>query len=221
MIRQPPLFPQQNRPLPPWGRVGVGFACIPAGQCSPPKTLPICRQTPTRVISTTSTPESVNPTPALPCRGREPIGGNWGDRSRIPPFSGRFCDCGKMANATPTPALPRCGRWRVLQGRGRNGAGFGDGCSVCCRPASPAEPVGWGCPTAETTLAAVYIQDSGVGVCKRAVFQSALGVATNIATPSQPSPSALRCRGGGVNPRQRPGWGLLHPFIWQHRAHRQ
>ena len=70
-------------------------------------------------------PATINPTPALrrvprkmrphfswvPAhRGREPIGGKTSDRSRIPPFSGRFCDCGKMANATPTPALPRCGR---------------------------------------------------------------------------------------------------------------
>ena len=110
MIRQPPLFPQQNRPLPPWGRVGVGFVCIPAGQCSPPKTLPICRQTPTRVISTTSTPESVNPTPALPRGGRESISGKTGDRSRIPPLGGRFYGSGKMANATPSPALSRTTR---------------------------------------------------------------------------------------------------------------
>ena len=122
-------------PLPLWGRVGVGFACIPAGQCSPPKTLPICRQTPTRVISTTSTPESVNPTPALPRRGREPISGKTGDRSRIPPLGGRFCDCGKMANATPSPALPRCGRWRVLQGRGRIDCGIGNGCLLFRRTA--------------------------------------------------------------------------------------
>ena len=30
MIRQPPLFPQQNRPLPPWGRVGVGLSIVAA-----------------------------------------------------------------------------------------------------------------------------------------------------------------------------------------------
>ena len=78
-------------------------------------------------------PATINPTPALrrvprkmrphfswvPAhRGREPIGGKTSDRSCILSLSGRFCDCGKMANATPTPALPRCGRWRVLQGRG-------------------------------------------------------------------------------------------------------
>ena len=41
-------------------------------------------------------------------------------------------------------------------------------------------------------MAAVYIQGSGVGVCKRAVFQSALGVATNIATPTSALPRAPR-----------------------------
>ena len=122
-------------PLPLWGRDGVGFACIPAAQCSPPQILSICRQAPTRVISTTSTPESVNPTPALPRRGREPIGGKTGDRSCIPSLSGRSCDCGKMANATPTPALPRCGRWRVLQGRGRIDCGIGNGCLLFRRTA--------------------------------------------------------------------------------------
>ena len=128
MIRQPPLFPQQNRPLPcrtrqrpQRGRVGVGFACIPAGQCSPPKTLPICRQAPTRVISTTSTPESVNPTPALPRGGRESISGKTGDRSRIPPLGGRFYDSGKIANATP--ALPHRGRVPI-------GGNWGDRCCI-------------------------------------------------------------------------------------------
>ena len=133
-------------PLPLWGRVGVGFACIPAGQCSPPKTLPICRQTPTRVISTTSTPESVNPTPALPRRGREPISGKTGDRSRIPPLGGRFYGSGKMANATPSPALSRTTR-ELFQSRcglrpareGGRTAGLwpsGDGIMFCfCRAA--------------------------------------------------------------------------------------
>ena len=64
----------------------------------------------------------------LPPWGGEPIGGNWGDRSRIPPLSGRFYGSGKIANATPSPALPRCGRWRVLQGRGRIDCGIGSGC---------------------------------------------------------------------------------------------
>ena len=48
---------------------------------------------------------------------------------------GRFCDSGKMANATPTPALPRCGRWRVLQGRGRIDCGIGNGCLLFRRTA--------------------------------------------------------------------------------------
>ena len=176
MIRQPPLFPQQNRPLPCrmrqrpqrervgvgvrhvcsvnlspihapicplplWGRVGVGFACIPAGQCSPPKTLPICRQAPTRVISTTSTPESVNPTPALPRGGRESISGKTGDRSRIPPLGGRFCDCSKMANATPSPALSRTTR-ELFQSRcGLRPAREGAERWKCKQPLSMPQPI--------------------------------------------------------------------------------
>ena len=155
MIRQPPLFPQQNRPLPPW-RVGVGFGDAASVSFRPS----VCQNHHHRYRACFFThlqgfsaippfadsapsphPATINPTPALrrvprkmrphfswvPAhRGRVPIGGNLGDRSCIPPFSGRFCDCGKMANATPTPALPRCGRWRVLQGRESIGGKTGD-----------------------------------------------------------------------------------------------
>ena len=43
----------------------------------------------------------------------------------------------------------------------------------------------------------IYIQGSGVGVCKRTVFQSALGVATNIATPTPALPRCASLRGRG------------------------
>ena len=143
MIRQPPLFPQQNRPLPLWGRVGVGFSDAASVSFRPSvcqnhrHRYRACRCATTPILYALSAaippfadsapsphPATINPTPALrrvprkmrphfswvPAhRGRMPIGGNWGDRSCIPPFSGRFCDCGKMANATPTPALPRGG----------------------------------------------------------------------------------------------------------------
>ena len=67
--------------------------------------------------------------------GRRPVGGNAGDCSRMPTIGGRFCDSVKIANATPTPALPRCGRWRVLQGRGRIDCGIGNGCLLFRRTA--------------------------------------------------------------------------------------
>ena len=143
MIRQPPLFPQQNRPLPLWGRVGVGFSDAASVSFRPSvcqnhrHRYRACRCATTPILYALSAaippfadsapsphPATINPTPAH--RGKVPIGGNWGDRSCIPPFSGRFCDCGKMANATPTPALPRCGRWRVLQGRESIGGKTGD-----------------------------------------------------------------------------------------------
>ena len=134
-------FPQQNCPLPLWGRDGVGFsdaASVPFRPsvcqnhhhryraCFFTHLQGISAMSPVADDKPTPHPATINPTPALPRGGREPIGGNWGDRSCIPPFSGRFCDCGKMANATPTPALPRCGRWRVLQGRESIGGKTGD-----------------------------------------------------------------------------------------------
>ena len=147
---QLPPFPQQNCPLPLWGRDGVGFsdaASVPFRPsvcqnhhhryraCFFTHLQGISAMSPVADDKPTPHPAPINPTPALPRGGREPIGGNLGDRSRIPPLSGRFCDCGKMANATPTPALPRCGRWRVLQGRGRIDCGIGNGCLLFRRTA--------------------------------------------------------------------------------------
>ena len=138
---QLPPFPQQNCPLPLWGRDGVGFSDAASvffrpsvcqnhhhryRACFFTHLQGISAMSPVADDKPTPHPATINPTPALPRGGREPIGGNLGDRSRIPPLSGRFCDCGKMANATPTPALPRCGRWRVLQGRESIGGKTGD-----------------------------------------------------------------------------------------------
>ena len=136
MIRQPPLFPQQNRPLPPW-RVGVGFGDAASVSFRPSvcqnhhHRYRACFFTHLQGISAMSPvadsapsphPATINPTPALPHRGREPIGGNWGDRSRIangklaflqlPPFPQQNC---------PLPL------W------GRDGVGFSDAASVFFR----------------------------------------------------------------------------------------
>ena len=189
MIRQPPLFPQQNRPLPPWGRVGVGFACIPAGQCSPPQILSICRQAPTRVISTTSTPESVNPTPALPRRGREPIGGKTSDRSCILSLSGRFYGSGKMANATPpSPALSRTTR-ELFQSRcGLRPAREGAERRKCKQPLSMPQPIyplpcttrqrraageGWGGGSDVYSSSCVF-SEAQSSICKNGTVNSAI-----------------------------------------------
>ena len=120
MIRQPPPLPQQNRPLPLWGRVGVGFGDAASVSFRPSvcqnhhHRYRACRCATTPILYALSAaippfadsapsphPATINPTPALPHRGREPIGGNWGDRSRIangklaflqlPPFPQQNC----------------------------------------------------------------------------------------------------------------------------------
>ena len=114
----------RTAPLPLWGRDGVGFSDAASvffrpsvcqnhhhryRACFFTHLQGISAMSPVADDKPTPHPATINPTPALPCRGREPIGGNWGDRSRILPLGGRFCDCSKMANATPSPTLPRCG----------------------------------------------------------------------------------------------------------------
>ena len=169
MIRQPPPLPQQNRPCPPGGRVGVGVRHVCSVNLSPIHA-PICplplwgrdgvgfsdaasvffrpsvfqnhhhryracffthlqgisAMSPVADDEPTPHPATINPTPALPRGGRESISGKTGDRSRIPSLSGRFYGSGKMANATPSPALSRTTR-ELFQSRcGLRPAGEGD-----------------------------------------------------------------------------------------------
>ena len=112
-------------PLPLWGRDGMRFsdaASVPFRPsvcqnhhhrhlaCFFTHLQGISAMSPVADDEPTPHPATINPTPALPRRGREPIGRKTGDRSRIPPLGGRFCDCSKMANATPSPALSRTTR---------------------------------------------------------------------------------------------------------------
>ena len=63
-----------------------------------------------------------NPTPTLPHRGRGQIGAWIGLKLTLQTWR------------TPTPTLSRCGRWRILQGRGRFCCGNSGGCRIILCP---------------------------------------------------------------------------------------